>query len=272
MKKVAIVVDSTMDLSDELRNSVFVVPLKVELAGEIFKDGERNIEGILQTMKEKNIFAKTSQPSPIDFEIVYKQALENHDFVVSIHISEKLSGTIGSARIAAQKFENRIFIFDTNAATIVADEYVRKVLEMKGAFPEEIIGELRKLRNNMKLYLTVGNLEFLKRSGRLKGIEAMIGSILKLRPVIEVHEGALRTRKITRGDRGPLRFMKEAIERAKGKIIVGHIMAPEKSRQLMDFAASLGKPVREVSVRSAALSVHLGPGSYGVAIFEDNSD
>jgi len=266
---IGIVLDSTLDVTDELRDKVYWVPLKVDLAGQVFQDGTKTIDEIFRIMREKNTFAKTSQPSPIEFEKVYEKLLQEHEFVISIHISEKLSGTVESARMAAEKFKERVFVFDTGAATIVAQKYVEKVLQMKDERPEKILKELERLRAGMHLFLTVGSLEFLKRSGRLKGMEAMIGSLLRLRPVIEVVGGALKTRKIIRGDARLLSYMKRLLQEFKGDVLVGNIHAPEKSQQLYKEAKKLGRNVLEVPVRSCALSVHLGPGSYGIAIFEN---
>ncbi len=268
--KVGIVLDSTLDVTDDLREKVYWVPLKVEIAGETFLDGTKSLDEIFSLMREKNAFAKTSQPSPNDFEDVYQKALKENDAVISLHISEKLSGTIGSAKIASKVFDDRVRVFDTGAATIVAQAYVEKILEMSGKSVDEIMDELQKLRESMKLFLTVGSLEFLKRSGRLKGMEAMIGSLLKLRPVIEVVEGALTTKKILRGEKKVFQYMIRLLERLpkNSKVFVGNIHAPEKGRLLKEHAKKLGLDVKEVPVRSSALSVHLGPGSYGIAVFE----
>jgi len=259
-----IVLDSTMDVSDELREKVTFVPLKVEIAGEVFEDG-RDLSEVFKLMRKKNAFAKTSQPSPGEFERIYSELLEETDWVLSIHISEKLSGTISSARMAAERFRGRVFVFDSGFATIAAQLYVERALEIEEEPPEVVLKEMEKIKSEMELYLTVGNLEFLKRSGRLKGIEALIGSILRLRPLIEVSGGALKTKKVYRSNAKVLKTMKDLMEGAE-EAVIGHILAPQVAEDLFQHAEKLGIKARIVPVRSCALSVHLGPESYGIAL------
>ncbi|MCD6450561.1 MAG: DegV family protein, partial [Thermotogaceae bacterium] len=188
---IGIVIDSTLDVSDEIRDKVTVVPLTVRIGDKVFKDGELRLEELFSMIREAGSFPKTSQPSPGEFEGVYRKLLEDHDYVISIHISSKLSGTYSSAMLAAKQFEGRVFVFDTFAASIVGDFYVRKILEMQDKHPEEIMKELEKIRDKFKLFLTPGNLEFLKRSGRISKAKALLGAVLKLRPVLQVVDGEL---------------------------------------------------------------------------------
>ena len=259
-----IVIDSTMDLSDDLRRLVTIVPLNVEIAGHEFKDG-KPLEEVFDLMRKSKAFAKTSQPSPNDFERVYSELLKESDWVLSIHISSKLSGTYNSARIASEKFRGKVFVFDSKSASIAAHVLVKEALKLSGENPEVVLKELEIVRDSTEFYLTVDNLEFLKRSGRLKGVESVVGSILKLRPLIEVVDGALKTRKIHRGNARVLMEMKKLMEGAK-EVIIGHILNREIADNLKRHADSIGIPSEIVAVRSCALSVHLGPKAYGIAV------
>ncbi len=259
-----IVIDSTMDLSSDLRKLVTIVPLNVEIAGYRFKDG-KPLEEVFEMMRKNKTFAKTSQPSPRDFEMVYSKLLKESDWVLSIHISSKLSGTYNSARIAAEKFKGRVFVFDSKSASIAAHVLVKEALKLSNEKPEVVLKELEIVRDSTEFYLTVDNLEFLKRSGRLRGVESIIGSILKLRPLIEVVDGALRTKKIHRGNAKILMEMKKLMEGSK-EVIIGHILNQEIANDLKRYADSIGIPSEIITVRSCALSVHLGPKAYGVAL------
>ncbi len=259
-----IVVDSTLDVSEDLRKELTVVPLSVDIAGNTFKDG-RPLEEVFDLMRRTNSFAKTSQPAPMDFERVYSRLLEETDWILSIHISRKLSGTINSAKMAAEKFRGRVFVLDSGSASIVAQPLVKTALKMKDEKPEEVIKELKKVRESIELYLTVDNLEFLKRSGRLSRAESLIGSILKLRPLIEVVDGALRTKKVYRSNTKVLKEMKKLMENAR-EVVIGHILNPEIAEKLWEHASKLEIPSEIVPVKSCTLSVHLGPGSYGIVV------
>ena len=259
-----IVIDSTLDVSDDLRDIVTIVPLNIEIAGHGFKDG-RPLEEVFKIMEESKSFAKTSQPSPNDFERVYSELLKETDWILSIHISNKLSGTYNSARIAAEKFIGKVFIFDSLSASVAGHVLVKEALKLSDENPEVVIRELERVRETTEFYLTVDNLEYLKKSGRLRGIESIVSSMLKLRPLIEVVDGALKTKKIHRGNAKVLKDMKKLMEGAK-EIVIGHVLNPQIADQLKEHADSMNIPAEIVAVRSCALSVHLGPKAYGIAV------
>ena len=259
-----IVIDSTLDVSDDLRKFVTVVPLNVEIASHRFKD-EKPLEEVFEIMRKSKSFAKTSQPSPKDFERAYSELLKEEDWILSIHISSKLSGTYNSARIASEKFKRKVFVFDSMSASIAGHILVKEALKLSNENPEKVLRELKIARDSTKFYLTVDNLEFLKRSGRLKGVESIVSSILKLRPLIEVVEGALKTKKVHRGNAKVLKDMKKLMENAK-EVIIGHVLNPQVANELKEHADSLGILSEIIAVRSCALSVHLGPKAYGIAL------
>ena len=260
-----LVMDSTLEVSDELREKVVFVPLKIELGGRSFLDGQITLKEMFEIVRMKNVFPKTSQPSPADFERVYSEILKENDWILSIHITSGLSGTISSARMAAEKFKGRVYVVDTGSTSIVGQIFAEEVLKMEGEDPETIVRHLESLRDETAVYLTVENLEFLKRSGRLRGIEALIGSILNLRPLIESKHGYLKTKKVYRSNSKVLNAMKEIASKAK-KVVVGHIENPSVAEEISKFLTEKKIPHEIISVRSCSLSAHLGPGSYGIAI------
>ncbi len=261
-----IVIDSTLEVGENLREFIRIVPLKVTIGEESYRDGEIKLEEMFDKVRKTGNFPKTSQPSPADFERVYSEILEEgEDWILSIHITEGLSGTVSSARMAAKNFKGKVWVVDTGSASIIGHLFVKRALEMKDERPERVVEELEDLRKRSAVYLTVGNLEFLKRSGRLKGIEALIGSIMRLRPLMESKLGYLKPKKIYRSASRVLKAMKEIMRGAK-EVVIGHILAPEPAKELADFAKSLGLDHEIVEVRSSSLSAHLGPGSYGIAV------
>ena len=261
-----IVIDSTLEVGESLKKLVEVVPLKVMIGDESYRDGEIDLEEMFEKVRKTGNFPKTSQPSPSDFERVYSEILEEgEDWILSIHITEGLSGTMNSARMAAEKFKGKVWVVDTGSTSIIGHLFVKRALEMKDEKPEKVVKELEELRERSAVYLTVGNLEFLKRSGRLKGIEALIGSIMRLRPLMESRLGYLKTKKVYRSASKVLEAMKEIIRGAK-EVVIGHILAPEPAEKLADFAKSLGLDHEIIEVSSSSLSAHLGPGSYGIAV------
>ena len=266
--KMAVVVDSTLDVSEDLRESITTVPLRINLCGRDMEDGERDLEWLFETMKKERCFAKTSQPSPERFKEVYEKLLRENDWVLSIHISSKLSGTVQSALLAKRDFGERVRIFDTLSSSIAGQIYVERALLMRGEKPDVVLKELEELRKRVRLFLTVRDLEFLKRSGRLSGIETIIGSVLRLKPIIEVVDGSLKVIKVTVGVNKTLNFMKEKMESSGLKnVVIGHILNPSLAQSLKEHAKALGMKYVVIPVRSMTLSAHLGPGGYGIALY-----
>ncbi len=266
--KFAVVIDSTLEVSEELSHLVHVVPLRITLKDLELEDGDRDLKWLFETMREKRCFAKTSQPSPNRFRVLYEKLLREYDWILSIHISSKLSGTIQSAAIASKEFGDRVRMFDTKSASIVGQVYVKRALEMKDRDPDTILRELKRIRDEAKFFLTVRDLEYLKRSGRLGGVEAVIGSVLKLKPMIEVVEGELKIAKIVVGRNKAMSFMKKQMEKMRDrKVLIGYILDRKPAEELSAHAKNLGMEYEVIPVKSLTLSIHLGPGGYGIFLY-----
>ena len=148
--RITLVTDSTSDLPQDLRGrlGVRVVPLYVNLSGAIYRDWEEiTPTEIFQKVREGAAFPTTSQPSPEDFARVYREALEEADHVLSLHISGKLSGTVQSAELAAQEFPGRVTVVDTQAASLGVGMMVLRAKELleEGQSLEAVLAELERL-------------------------------------------------------------------------------------------------------------------------------
>src|SRR5437773_1598362 len=129
----------------------------------------------------------TSQPSPGRFAETYKALLENHESIVSIHISEKLSGTYASARQAADMTDpKRIRVVDSEVVSMSLGlvSIVAATLADRGAEPEAIEAKVVAMRPQLQTYFSVATLEFLRRGGRIGRANALLGSVLQVKPVL----------------------------------------------------------------------------------------
>ena len=264
----AIVIDSTLEVSEDLLERVTIVPLNVTIGDLEMKDRTKTPEWMLQEVRSRNVPLKTSQPSPAAFKEVYEKLLKEHDWVLSIHISSGLSGTLQSARLAAESFGGRVKLFDTMNASIAGHAYVERALKMKDESPEKILRELAEIRRRSKIFLTVKELEFLRRGGRLKAIESVIGSVLKLKPIMTVVDGRLRIAKILVGNNRVIGYFKKEMERRRDmKAVIGYIVEERAAKPLVMHALDLGMDHVVLRVRSMVLAAHLGPGGYGVFFY-----
>lgn len=206
--RITLVTDSTSDLPQDLRGrlGVRVVPLYVNLSGAIYRDWEEiTPTEIFQKVREGAAFPTTSQPSPEDFARVYREALEEADHVLSLHISGKLSGTVQSAELAAQEFPGRVTVVDTQAASLGVGMMVLRAKELleEGQSLEAVLAELERLRRDHFVRFSVATLEFLKRGGRIGGAQAFLGTLLNLKPVLTLKEGRVEAAGRARGKKRP---------------------------------------------------------------------
>lgn len=202
--KVALITDSTSDLPKPLRErlGIRVVPLYVNLGGRIYKDWEEiTPEEIFAKVREGEAFPTTSQPSPEDFAQVYQEALQEADHVLSIHISAKLSGTVQSALLAAQNHPGRITVFDSQAASLGIGMMVLRAHELlsQGHTLEDALSELERIRRDHFVRFSVATLEFLRRGGRIGGAQALLGTLLGIKPILTLKEGRVEAAGRARG-------------------------------------------------------------------------
>jgi len=273
--KVALITDSTSDLPRPLRErlGVRVVPLYVNLGGRIYRDWEEiTPEEIFTKVREGEAFPTTSQPSPEDFQRAYREALQEADHVLSIHISAKLSGTVQSALLAAQNFPERITVFDSQAASLGIGMMVLRALELlqAGQALPEVIRELERIRQDHFVRFSVATLEFLKRGGRIGGAQALLGTLLGIKPILTLKEGRVEAAGRARGEKKAREeILKDfqAWARGRERIRAYFLYSAEASavRELKEMVLASGLPVEEalVSELGAVIASHTGPGTYG---------
>ncbi|HEY60549.1 MAG TPA: DegV family protein [Anaerolineae bacterium] len=199
MSNVAIVTDSTAYVPKELVKSLNIteIPLYIIWGEETYKDNvDITPKQFYIKLQSAKVMPSTSQPSPQEFIGIYKPLLDKGKDILSIHISSKLSGTVDSA-VQAKKMlaSDRIEIVDSLSTTMALGLIVlaaaRAAKKDKDLQTCKNIAE--KARANTDVYFVVDTLEFLKRGGRIGGATALLGSALKLKPILYVKDGSVET-------------------------------------------------------------------------------
>lgn len=204
MPKIAIVTDSTSDLPEELlkKYDISVMPLTVHFGHKEFIDNGKDLtlEDFYIKLKVSDVFPTTSQPSPGDFIELYKKLLKTHDSIISIHISNKLSATMGSAILAKKDFPGKdITIIDTLAAHAPLGLIVLKAAQMnsKDISKDEIVTKVNQMINKVKAFILPKTLENLKRGGRIGKARGLLASLLDIKPILTLtpdgHIGIFKT-------------------------------------------------------------------------------
>lgn len=277
-----VVTDSTADITPALANDrgVRVVPLSVSFGNETFTDGSMSQADFFSRMRASAKLPTTAQPSAGSFIEAYEKALEDADEVISVHISNKLSGTIESANQAASRFSGRVHVFDSlNLSWGLAWQ----VMEAAGAAAEGLsvdatLQRLTRARESVRLIVGLDALDNLAKGGRIGKVSAFLGAMLSLKVTLTVDsEGAFVPVARSRGERAALEHTMEWIAEQmgdcrRGSFAIGHALSEARARRLAEEIESRYE-VDELVIyeAGAVISAHTGT-AWGVAFLPCEED
>ncbi|WP_102263328.1 DegV family protein [Mesobacillus jeotgali] len=206
MKKIAWVTDSTAYLDEELKNhpDVYQVPMTIVLDDVEYLDGkDLTAEELYKRLKSLKTAPKTSQPPVGVFMELYKKLEKDYDLIFSVLVSSKLSGTVASSVQAEQDVNIPVVTFDSKILTYPLTSLLKEgiALAEQGASVDEIKEKLEVIRESNETYVMIGSLEQLHRSGRMSGMQFYLGSMLNIKPIISIEDGALNTKEKVRSDK-----------------------------------------------------------------------
>ena len=273
---VAIVTDSTADLPLELAasRSVTVVPLTVNFDGKSLLDGvDIKPDAFYRRLPGVTTHPTTSQPSPGRFADAYSALLADHDSVISIHISEKLSGTFQSARQAADMTDpKRVRVVDSQLVSMSLGliTLTASAMASKGADVEAIESKVLNMRAHVQTYFSVATLEFLRRGGRIGRAGALLGSVLQVKPVLCIRDGQVtpleRVRTFERALNRIVELTRE-VDRGHGVcVIVGHADAEADAERIARDLEPIAETLM-IQPLGPVVGAHAGPGVVGVGCY-----
>jgi DegV family protein with EDD domain len=270
----AIVLDSTSDFVDarERHANMRIVPLYVLFDGQPFRDYER--------LADAKTLPTTSQPTPADFLAAYEELVAaGHDRIWSLHLSSKLSGTFESAQRASEQLgKDVVRLFDSGSASLAVAllaEAIDRRLE-QGTTDEEIERLLERFPDHVRVVFTCTTLEYLKRGGRIGKAQALAGSLLNVKPILELRDGVVEPIGRVRGRQKALeefsRLFVDATEDRDGlRVAIAHANAPEWIDVISDFV-SKARPKATIDLvepLGAVVGTHAGPGAVGFFWLQD---
>jgi len=269
-RRFAVVTDSTADLPDEWRTryGIEVVPLKVIFGNETFRDRvDISDDEFFRRLAAATRLPTTSAPSPGEFAEVYSRLARDHDGCISIHLGAQLSATAEAARIGAQSVEGfRVEVVDSQTVTMPIAFLCRvaaecETLEAAAAAVAERVPKSRVLA-------LLDTLRYLEMGGRLNRAQAMIGTMLDLKPLLLVAGGEMP--KAVSRVRTRSRAVSAMVEYFRGDLPVEHVavMHAQAGAEAETMAAGLRKalPGQEVVIGQigCVLGTHTGPKALGV--------
>lgn len=186
---IKIITDSSSNITPEeaYKMGVTVLPLTINFGGKEFADGiDISAEQFYAKLAEGREFPHTSQLCEEQIERAYRQALKEADEVLVLPIASSLSGSYERAAKVAERFDN-VHVYDLCCTTVMLKMLVTEAVANAGKPAAEIAEILKAYRKKIKLYAALDTLEYLRKGGRLSGASALIGTMLKIKPVISIN-------------------------------------------------------------------------------------
>jgi DegV family protein with EDD domain len=277
---IKIVTDSTAYLPKDIirQHDIRVVPLYVHFGNEAFREGvDISDEEFYARLKEAPELPTTSQPSAGEFHEVFKElAGAGHEILV-LTISSKISGTWNSAMAAKEMLPDAaISVFDSLSTSVGLQLMVEAAIEAvaAGTSRQAVVSQLEEIRAKMYLIFVVDTLEYLAKGGRIGNARALLGTVLKVKPILSLQDGVIEPVEQVRSKRKAVARMIDLTEEHLGqfcseaKVAVLNALVEEE-------AEALGRDLKErwtcarpaVSNLGPVIGTHTGPGVIGVAAY-----
>lgn len=282
--KTAIVTDSnsgiTQALSKEL--GIFTIPMPVLINGEQFlEDISLTQEQFYEKLKDDSCQVSTSQPSTYDVAELWTNILKEYDEIVCIPMSSGLSETCHSlAHLAETEFAGKVYVVDNHRISITQKTSVYDAIAMVkgGKSAKEIAEWLTETGKLSSIYIMVDTLKYLKKGGRLTPAVAMIGTLLKIKPVLQIQGAKLdqfaKPRNFNKAKEIMINAVKDDLANRfaeyKGKMKLSIAYTDKNDEALIfkkEVEETFGMPVEFVDPLSLSVSCHIGPGALALACF-----
>ena len=279
MADITIITDSASDLSQNNKNGITVLPMTISFDNETYDDGVTlTPDNFYMKLIESSTLPKTSQVSPYAFSEAYEKALEHSDQVIVITLSSKLSGTYQSACIAAEDYQDKVYVIDSENVTVGEQLLINYAFSLiqQGLDAKAITQQLNTIKKRIHLVALLDTLEYLKKGGRISGSTAFLGNILSIKPVIAIADGEVAFLGKARGSKQGNNLLIEQIKTYGGidyelPVLLGYTGCSQilMDKYIKDSSALWeGKmdipPVVQVG---ATIGTHIGPGGIAVAFF-----
>ena len=276
---IKIVTDTTSCIAADfaVNHNIPVIPQIINFGTESYLEGvEISSETFMSRLKNSSELPKTAAPPPEYFIRVFKESLIDHQTILCIHPSAEVSGTVRSATIAAAEFPQAdIRIIDTRLIASPLAEIVKLAIRwaQEGLSADIIEQRIRHLAGSGRIYFLVSTLDYLAKGGRIGGAQALLGSMLKIKPILTVNDGKVDTLEKTRTYKHALGRLQELViteypRDRIGYLTVLHAGVPEQGHKLAEnLESQLQLNQIPIYDMPPAIVTHAGPGVLGVTFF-----
>lgn len=279
MKKIAIVTDSNSGITQEMGKTmgIHVIPMPFFIDGELF------LEDITLTQEEfykrlgEDSDISTSQPSPGEVMECWDELLKEYDEIVHIPMSSGLSSTCHAAQSLSQEYEGKVCVVDNQRISVTQKQSVEDAIVLRdaGKSASEIKEILEAEKLQASIYITVDTLKYLKKGGRVTPAAAALGTVLNLKPVLQIQGEKLDAFSKVRGWKAAKRTMLKAIEKDLNDrfadvwedMVLGMAYTCSKE-EAQEWKQEIAEKFPEYEIVEGPLSLsvacHIGPGAMAV--------
>lgn len=279
MKKIAIVTDSNSGITQEMGKTmgIHVIPMPFFIDGELF------LEDITLTQEEfykrlgEDSDISTSQPSPGEVMECWDELLKEYDEIVHIPMSSGLSSTCHAAQSLSQEYEGKVCVVDNQRISVTQKQSVEDAIVLRdaGKSASEIKEILEAEKLQASIYITVDTLKYLKKGGRVTPAAAALGTVLNLKPVLQIQGEKLDAFSKVRGWKAAKRTMLKAIEKdlndrfadVREDMVLGMAYTCSKE-EAQEWKQEIAEKFLEYEIVEGPLSLsvacHIGPGAMAV--------
>jgi DegV family protein with EDD domain len=274
---IQIVVDSASSIPPEVARplGLHLIPIKVAFGEETYLDGV-NLDGpgFYERLGSSRDLPVTSQPSAGEFLELFQRLTADGSQVLCVLISHLLSGTLSSAETAREMLPDRpVHIFDTLSVSMGQGLMALAAADMaaEGQPIEAILARLERMRDQMRVFFVVDTLEFLQRGGRIGGAAALLGTMLKIKPLLHVANGRVEPLEKVRTRQKAVERMLDLMQEQVGRDArvwagVAHTNCPGEAARLEEEARSRFRCERVFTGEAGpTIGTHAGPGVVGLA-------
>lgn len=281
MSKIAVITDSNAHITPQEAEKlgISVVPMPFTIGDETFYEGINLSREEFYEKMESGAVIVTSQPSPSDVMKIWDEALKTHDEVVYIPMSSGLSGSCQSARMLADDYDGKVQVVNNQRISVTQKRSVLDALEMAemGMNAAQIREELEHVKYESSIYIMLDTLHYLKKGGRITPAAAAVGTLLRIKPVLQIKGERLdafsKARTMNQGKNIMINAMKHDIETLYGGTDKENVWLYAVHGNVPDQFAEFSREVRAAfpafrvqdDVLSLSIACHIGPGALAIA-------
>lgn len=281
MATIKIVTDSSVQLTPEEveKYNITVIPLSVMIDGTVYIDGKTITRPrFVELMNQSTALPKTSQPPIGEFIELFDQLGADGSQVIALHMTDAISGTVNTARQAANLSKSDVTVIDTRETDRgMAFQVLRAAqLAQSGADKETILSSLDRVRNSTKLYVAVMTLDNIVKGGRVSRVTGLISNILNMKVIFEMIDGELNVRTKGRGTKTVNNFMRDLIADLASKpniksIGISHVAANDVMEKFRaDIHAALPNVPLLIRDTSPIIATYTGMGAFAIMYYTED--